>query len=65
MREFLEKLLTLNSNSSERNAIVSYEIQAAKDEHVELAYIAALGNASNMKIIYLLGGNNPEKCPFI
>lgn len=44
--------------------MIHYEIMAAKDECVQLAYKAALENASNLKIIYLLGGNNPANCPF-
>lgn len=64
MREFLIKLLSSRHNCSERNSIVVSEINAAKDDAVKLAYDAALQNASNRKIIYLLGGNNPAKCPF-
>lgn len=64
MREFLIKLLTLGVNSPERNGVAVECINSAKDEHVELAYKAALNNASDKKIIYLLGGNNPVTCPF-
>jgi hypothetical protein len=64
MREFLTKLLSLGQNCSERTGILISEIESAKEENVKLAYNAALKNASNAKIIYLLGGNNPETCPF-
>ena len=46
------------------NAIIKEEIDNAKEEHISLAYIAMVQKASNKKIIYLLGGNNPYKCPF-
>ena len=64
MKEFLIKLLTLGVNSPERNGIAMECINSAKDEYIKLAYKAALDNASNKKIIYLLGGNNPVTCPF-
>ena len=64
MREFLVNLLSVGQNCSERKSILVSEISSAKEESVKLAYDAALKNASDLKIIYLLGGNNPETCPF-
>ena len=64
MREFLIKLLSLGQNCSERKSILVSEINSAKEENLKVAYNAALQNASDKKIIYLLGGNNPETCPF-
>ena len=63
MKEFLIKLLSIG-RTSESLEIVNECVNSSKEEHVELAYKAALQNASNSKIIYLLGGNNPDKCPF-
>lgn len=51
------------SNSSPM-FIIKGEIECAKEEYIVLAYKAMLDGASNKKIIYLLGGNNPSKCPF-
>lgn len=44
--------------------IIKGEIQSAMKEHIVLAYKAMISGASNKKIIYLLGGNNPSRCPF-
>lgn len=62
-RQFLVKLLSIGH--PERDGIVSSEINNVSDEIMLKAYEAAIyGNASNLKIIYLLGGNNPINCPF-
>lgn len=54
----------LESGDFERDMILHQLIADTKQEHIDLAYEAALDGASNQKIIYLLGGNDPEKCPF-
>lgn len=64
MKEFLIKLLSIGHSCPERAAIISAEINTAKEEHIELAYRAALDGFSNKRIIYLLGGNDSSKCPF-
>lgn len=65
MKEYLIKRLTRAGNGNqERNAIVITGINDSKEEHVRLAYNAAMANATDKKIIYLLGGNNPARCPF-
>ena len=63
MKEFLIKLLSIG-RTSESLEIVNECVNSSKEEHVELAYKAALQNASDKKIIYLLGGNSLDKCPF-
>lgn len=39
-------------------------IDEAEDNHVQVAYVAAQNRACRHKVIYLLGGNNPDTCPF-
>jgi hypothetical protein len=62
MRKYL--INKLAKGNSERDSIARYEIGNAKFECVQLAYQAAKNNASDLKLIYLLGGNPPDKCPF-
>lgn len=64
MREFLIKLLNIGHKDPTRVAMVTEHINEAKEEYIKLAYKAALDKSSNAKIIYLLGGNDPAKCPF-
>lgn len=50
---------------SERGTIIRYELENAQYHLITRAYEAAIyGKASNVKIIYLLGGNDPKTCPF-
>lgn len=64
-KEFLVKLLTRNRNGESAGIAIEC-INEAKPEHIERAYEAVVyGNASDKKAIYLLGGNEPSKCPFV
>ena len=56
MKQFLINLLSLN-RTEESLAIVNECVNSAKDEHILIAYTEALKYASDIRIIYLLGGN--------
>jgi hypothetical protein len=62
-REFLIKHLTLHSKAPE--SLIRGEVTEASDEHMCRAYEALVYNrASFEKVFYLLGGNDPAKCPY-
>jgi len=62
-REWLTSHLILHTKAPA--GMIKAEVDEAPEEHFIRAYEACVfGKATLKKVIYLLGGNDPAKCPY-